>query len=53
MLITGFAEGITYFKEGGSGQLLIPAHLAYGNNGTSGIPGGSVIIFDIGLISVN
>jgi len=52
-LIAGFSEGITYFKEGGSGQLLIPAHLAYGNNGTTGIPGGSVLIFDIGLISIN
>ena len=52
-LISGFAEGITYFKEGGNGTLFIPAHLAYGNNGTSGIPGGSVIIFDISLVSVN
>ncbi|MEP3837027.1 MAG: FKBP-type peptidyl-prolyl cis-trans isomerase [Algibacter sp.] len=52
-LITGFAEGITYFKEGGSGTLYIPAHLAYGNNAVSGIEAGSVIIFDIELLSVN
>ena len=52
-LIKGFAEGITYFKEGGNGTLFIPAHLAYGNNGVSIIPGGAVIIFDIALISVN
>ena len=52
-LIKGFSEGITYFKEGGNGTLYIPSHLAYGNNGTSAIPGGSVLIFDIGLISVN
>jgi len=52
-LITGFSEGLTYFKEGGSGKLLIPSHLAYGNTGTFGIPGGSVIIFDVALISVN
>lgn len=52
-LISGFAEGITYFQEGGSGKLYIPAHLAYGNTGVSGIEGGSVIIFDIALLSVN
>lgn len=52
-LIAGWAEGLTYFNEGGKGKLIIPAHLAYGNNGTTGIPGGSVIIFDIELIYVN
>lgn len=52
-VITGWTEGITYFKEGGSGMLLIPAHLGYGNNNYNGIPGGSVLIFDINLISVN
>lgn len=52
-VIKGWTEGITYFKEGGSGILLIPSHLAYGTNGRSGIPGGAVLIFDINLISVN
>ncbi len=31
-VIKGWTEGITYFKEGGSGMLLVPAHLGYGNN---------------------
>lgn len=52
-LIKGFSEGVTYFKEGGNGTLYIPAHLAYGNSGTTGILPGSVLIFDIGIISVN
>ncbi|MDN3666404.1 FKBP-type peptidyl-prolyl cis-trans isomerase [Algibacter miyuki] len=52
-VIAGWTEGITYFKEGGSGKLLIPAHLAYGNYYYNGIPAGSVLIFDIDLISVN
>ncbi len=52
-LILGWREGLTYFKEGGNGILLIPSHLAYGNNGIGSIPGGAVIIFDIDLISVN
>jgi FKBP-type peptidyl-prolyl cis-trans isomerase FkpA len=51
--IKGWIEGIPYFKEGGSGTLLIPAHLAYGSYNYKGIPGGSVLIFDVKLISVN
>jgi FKBP-type peptidyl-prolyl cis-trans isomerase FkpA len=52
-VIKGWTEGIPYFKEGGNGILLVPAHLGYGNNDYSGIPGGSVLIFDVSLISVN
>jgi FKBP-type peptidyl-prolyl cis-trans isomerase FkpA len=52
-VIRGWTEGITYFKEGGSGILLVPAHLGYGSNGRSGIPGGSVLVFDVKLIKVN
>ncbi|HUH28030.1 FKBP-type peptidyl-prolyl cis-trans isomerase [Gelidibacter sp.] len=52
-VIKGWTEGITYFKEGGKGKLLIPSHLGYGPKGRPGIPGGSVLIFDIHLISVN
>ena len=51
-VIKGWTEGITYFKEGGKGTLLVPAHLGYGNYDTRGIPGGSVLLFDIHLISV-
>lgn len=51
-VIIGWAEGISYFKEGDSGKLLIPAHLAYGNSSNGPIPGGSVLIFDIQLIEV-
>ncbi|MBP0905136.1 FKBP-type peptidyl-prolyl cis-trans isomerase [Mariniflexile gromovii] len=52
-VIKGWTEGITYFKEGGSGILLIPAHLGYGNDDYYTIPGGSVLIFDVELLSVN
>lgn len=52
-VIKGWTEGIPYFKEGGSGVLLLPAHLGYGNRDYNGIPGGSVLLFDIKLISVN
>ena len=52
-VIKGWTEGITYFKKGGKGKLLIPSHLGYGSQGRRGIPGGAVLIFDIHLISVN
>jgi FKBP-type peptidyl-prolyl cis-trans isomerase FkpA len=52
-VIKGWTEGITYFKEGGNGILLVPAHLGYGSNANGPIPGGSVLIFDVKLISVN
>lgn len=52
-VIRGWTEGIPFFKAGGSGILLIPASLGYGSSTNGAIPGGSVIIFDINLISVN
>jgi len=52
-VIPGWTEGIQYFKEGGNGLLLIPSHLAYGSCDYNGIPGGSVLIFEVNLISVN
>jgi FKBP-type peptidyl-prolyl cis-trans isomerase FkpA len=52
-VIKGWTEGIPYFKEGGSGVLLIPSSLGYGNSTRGPIPGGSVLVFDIKLIKVN
>jgi FKBP-type peptidyl-prolyl cis-trans isomerase FkpA len=52
-VIRGWTEGIPLFKEGGEGMLLIPYNLGYGANTRNGIPGGSVLVFDIKLISVN
>ena len=51
-VIKGWTEGIAYFKEGGKGKLLIPSYLGYGDYDTRGIPGGSVLVFDIHLITV-
>ena len=49
-VIPGWQEGLQYFNEGGSGMLLIPSHLAYGSEDFNGIPGGSVLIFEIEVI---
>lgn len=51
-VIPGWTEGLTYFKEGGSGILLIPSHLGYGNIVRGQIPAGSVLLFDIELFEI-
>ena len=51
-VIKGWQEGIPLFKEGGSGTLLIPSALGYGNQATGKIPKNSVLIFEIELIEV-
>jgi FKBP-type peptidyl-prolyl cis-trans isomerase len=39
-------------KEGSKWQLVIPADLAYGEQGRPGIPPNSVLIFDVELLSI-
>lgn len=49
-VITGWTEGIPFFGREGSGVLLIPSYLAYGESGRApSIPGNSVLIFDVTL----
>ncbi len=52
-VIPGWTEGLTYFGEGGSGVLLIPSRLGYGDSGQGSIPGGAVLIFNVALRSIN
>ncbi len=52
-VIPGWTEGIQYFKEGGNGLLLVTSHLAYGSANYNGIPGGSVLIFEVNLKAIN
>lgn len=49
-VIFGWQEGIPYFGKGGNGTLYIPSRLAYGSTDRPGIPGGSVLIFDVEVI---
>lgn len=51
-VIKGWQEGIPYFREGGSGILLIPSAMAYGTQGKGSIPGNTVLIFNVELIDV-
>lgn len=51
-VIEGWQQGIPKFKAGGKGKLIIPSELGYGKSGSGSIPGNSVLIFDIELITV-
>ncbi|AEE49019.1 FKBP-type peptidyl-prolyl cis-trans isomerase [Haliscomenobacter hydrossis] len=51
-LIEGWKIAIPLLKKGGKGTFLIPSRLGYGPSGSAGgVPGNSVIIFDIELVS--
>ena len=51
-VIPGWTEGISLFKEGGEGILILPSKLAYGPNGNSSIPPNSVLVFDVELLNI-
>jgi len=51
-LIKGWQEVIPMMKEGSIWRLWIPSDLAYGDNGTGGIPGGATLQFDVELLQI-
>lgn len=50
-VIKGWTEGLQLMTPGSFYEFYIPSDLAYGDNGTRGIPGGSLLIFKVELIS--
>ncbi|MER5741125.1 MULTISPECIES: FKBP-type peptidyl-prolyl cis-trans isomerase [unclassified Streptomyces] len=53
MVIAGWDRGVQGMKVGGRRQLVIPAHLAYGDRGAGGKIGpGETLIFVCDLVSV-
>jgi peptidylprolyl isomerase len=51
-VIRGWTEGLQLMVEGQKMRLFIPSKLAYGNRNAGSIPGGSVLIFDVELLSI-
>lgn len=52
-VIAGWQEGIPMFSVGGSGQLIIPSDLAYGENGVPGsIPPNAILVFEVDLLAI-
>ena len=51
-VIQGWQIGIPLIKQGGKVKLIIPPYLAYGCNDFRGIPGNSVLVFDVELLEV-
>jgi len=50
--IAGWQEGVSYMKEGEKAMLIIPSHLAYGDQKAGPIPAYSTLIFEIELLKV-
>jgi FKBP-type peptidyl-prolyl cis-trans isomerase len=51
-VIPGWTEGVQLMKPGSKYMFYIPSNLGYGDRGTGPIPGGSVLIFEVELISI-
>lgn len=51
-VIKGWTEGVGGMKAGGKRMLIIPGDLAY-PQGRPGIPAGSVLVFEVELLSIN
>ncbi len=52
-LVSGLRYGINLIGEGGKAKFYLPPSLAYGNDDYQAIPGGSILIFEVDLVSIN
>ena len=49
-LIAGFTEGLLGLRAGGKRTIVIPADLAYGSEGTEGVPPDAVLVFTLEVL---
>jgi FKBP-type peptidyl-prolyl cis-trans isomerase len=50
-VIQGWEIGVVGMAVGGQRQLIIPPSLGYGEEGTQGIPGNSILVFNVTMLS--
>jgi FKBP-type peptidyl-prolyl cis-trans isomerase len=50
--IPGFQIALQLVQKGGTIKFIIPSSLAYGCSGTNGIPGNSILFFEVQLVDV-
>ncbi len=51
-VIPGWVEALQLMPVGSKWEIYIPSDLGYGPQGTQGIPGGSLLIFEVELLSI-
>ena len=51
-VISGWTKGVPLIKEGGKINLYIPPSLGYGSQPYQGIPGNSILVFEVKLLKV-
>ncbi|WP_425413903.1 FKBP-type peptidyl-prolyl cis-trans isomerase [Psychromonas hadalis] len=51
-VIKGWTEGVQLMVVGDKYRFYIPSSLAYGNRGAGSIPAGSLLIFEVELLSI-
>jgi len=51
-VIPGWTEALQLMKVGGKNKLFIPANIAYGPQGRTGIPGNSTLVFEVELLDI-
>jgi FKBP-type peptidyl-prolyl cis-trans isomerase len=51
-VIPGFEQTVLGMKVGGKRRATVPPNLAYGSQGTNGIPPNATLVFEVDLVSI-